>query len=93
MATCLPRLSESQLETLLSALDPQLAGFGGADCWLADARTYIARLGAETAPSEPLQPLQTWLDAWEKAVGNRETLRLALQALQAQGSAELEHEI
>ena len=93
MDASLPQLTPCQLETLLAALDPQLAGFGGADCWLADARTYISRLGAETTPAEPLQPLESWLEAWERAEGNRATLRLALQALLHQHSDALEHQL
>lgn len=93
MASSLPRLTPCQLETLLCALDPQLAGFAGADCWLADARTYIARLAAETSPDQPLQPLEAWLDTWERAEGNRETLRLALQALLGEQSEATEDQV
>ena len=78
MGPQLPPLSPSQLETLLASLDPQLEGFGGADCWVMDARTYLSRL-AEGGDPDPA--LAVWLDAWDQARGNRETLRLALTAL------------
>lgn len=78
MGPQLPPLSQSQLETLLSALDPQLEGFGGADCWVVDARTYLDRLSGE---GQSDLALGVWLDAWEQVGGNRESLRLALSAL------------
>lgn len=84
MSPPLPPLSPEQLETLLTALDPQLQGFGGADCWVADARTYLRRLGGESDPGGVTTAPEVWLEAWEQAQGNRETLRLALQALQEQ---------
>lgn len=81
MGPHLPPLDATQVETLLASLDPQLAGFGGGDCWLADARAYLARLaGEDSSPT----PMEVWLDAWGAAEGNRETLRLALQALHGQ---------
>lgn len=78
MGPQLPPLSSSQLETLLAALDPQLEGFGGANCWVVDARSYLSRLSVDGVND---QALGVWLDAWEQAGGNRETLRLALHAL------------
>jgi len=78
MGPHLPPLSTGQLEMLLAALDPQLQGFGGADCWIVDARAYLSRL-SEAGEPEPAHGI--WLDAWKQAGGNRETLRLALQAL------------
>ena len=82
MGPLLPPLTASQLENLLASLDPQLAGFGGGDGWLADARAYLNRLGTE--PQEEMGSPQVWLDAWGAAGGNRETLRLALLALRQQ---------
>lgn len=76
MGPHLPPLTATQLETLLAALDPQLAGFGGGTSWLADARAYLDRLGDEAEPA-----LVVWLEAWEQADGNRQTLQLAASAL------------
>jgi hypothetical protein len=84
MGPQLPPLSPSQLETLLACLDPQLEGFGGADCWLADARAYLQRLNGDSLENPSVAALHVWLDAWDQAEGNRETLRLALQVLQQQ---------
>lgn len=76
MGPHLPPLNAAQLETLLAALDPQLAGFGGGNSWVADARAYLHRLGDEADPT-----LVVWLEAWEQAEGNRQTLHLAATAL------------
>jgi hypothetical protein len=84
MGPQLPPLSDSQLDMLLGALDPQLEGFGGSGCWGDDARAFLSRLGEG---GDPDPTLRVWLEAWEQAAGNRETLRLALTALLHQRQA------
>ena len=84
MADPLPELSTSDLETLLAALDPRLDGFGSGDSCLDDARAFLERLaGAEAADSS----LSHWLQCWQAAGGNRDTLRLMVSTLLAERTA------
>ena len=84
MADPLPTLSTADLETLQTALDPLLDGFGdGASC-LDDARAFLERLGENGQGSEALQE---WLRSWQDAGGNRATLRLMVSTLLAERAA------
>ncbi len=66
---------------LQTALDPRLDGFGdGASC-LDDARAFLERLGGDGRISDALQH---WLQSWQAAGGNRDTLRLMVSTLLAE---------
>lgn len=84
----LPMLSTAELETLLTALDPLLDGFGEGGSCLDDASAYLARLGigigsGEGETSEGSSMLQ-WIERWREAGGNRQTLRLLVTTLLAE---------
>lgn len=81
MADPLPTLSTADLEILLTALDPLLDGFSnGASC-LDDARAFLERLDGDGQSSGPLRQ---WLQSWQAAGGNRDTLRLMVSTLLAE---------
>lgn len=80
----LPPLNQSDLETLLAALDPRLDGFGEGESCLDDAVAYLARLGIPDAEGDDPPPLIRWLEGWRGAGGNRRTLRLMVATLIAQ---------
>lgn len=81
----LPPLSHDELETLRSALDPLLDGFGEGGTCLDDASAYLARLGirVEAGNGEPVAPVLQWIQRWREAGGNRETLRLMVTTMLA----------
>lgn len=81
MADPLPALSTADLETLQTALDPLLDGFGDGGSCLDDARAFLERLGQDGRGSEAL--LQ-WLQSWQAHGGNRATLRLMVSTLLAE---------
>lgn len=88
----LPSLSTAELETLLTALDPLLDGFGEGGSCLDDASAYLARLGIGAGECEGEgeeeknggSPLLLWIERWREAGGNRQTLRLMVSTLLAQ---------
>lgn len=84
----LPTLSTTELETLMAALDPLLDGFGEGGSCLDDASAYLARLGiqAEGDTAATGARMLQWIESWRAAGGNRQTLRLMVSTLLAQGS-------
>lgn len=83
-------LSLAAMEILLTSLDPRLEGFGEGPSCLDDARAFLARLA--NSPSQNAQDhvpaesetMQEWIEIWRSAGGNRQTLRLLVQALIAE---------
>ena len=91
MADLLSDLSTAQLETLQTALDPLLDGFGGGESCLDDAQAYLARLGIPAnGPGETGERpvLVHWLEVWRQAGGNRRTLAMAVDAILAERRAQ-----
>jgi hypothetical protein len=84
MADPLPELSTADLELLQTALDPRLDGFGDGGSCLDDARAFLERLGADGRISGALRQ---WLESWQSAGGNRDTLRLMVSTLLAERGA------
>lgn len=82
----LPPLNTDELETLQTALDPLLDGFGEGRSCLDDARAYLARLGITAAEGggEGGSLLLEWIERWRQAGGNRQTLRLLVSTLLAE---------
>ena len=80
----LPELSTTDLELLQTALDPRLDGFGDGSSCLDDARAFLERLGGNAPISTNLQH---WLQSWQAAGGNRDTLRLMVSTLLAERGA------
>jgi hypothetical protein len=86
----LPPLSDDELETLRSALDPLLDGFGEGGSCLDDASAYLARLGIQGVEEDgrAMDPMLQWIERWREAGGNRETLRLMVITMLAASSAD-----
>lgn len=83
-------LSLAAMELLLAALDPRLEGFGEGPSCLDDARAFLARLtsgsgqqGGDGQPTDT-ETMEQWIEIWRSAGGNRQTLRLLVQALIAE---------
>ena len=83
-------LSLAAMELLLAALDPRLEGFGEGPSCLDDARAFLARVASSSTqqagnglPTDS-ETMEEWIEIWRSAGGNRQTLRLLVQALIAE---------